>query len=127
MNTKIKATGFELTSATEEHINKCVEVIGKFVNSEEGIVSVEVGRTTNHHKQGDVFRAEFDVKANGKKFFAMSESDDLMHAIEEAKDAIIKSITHNKDRKQTLFKRGAKSVKKMMKGLSDRNPFTSKY
>jgi hypothetical protein len=32
-----------------------------------------------------------------------------------------------KDRNQTLFKRGATSVKKMMKGLSKRNPFTAKY
>jgi len=44
-----------------------------------------------------------------------------------SKENLFNEIEKNKDRKQTLFKRGASSVKKMEKGLSKRNPSTSKY
>jgi len=127
MNINIKATNMELTSAISDYVNARLERIQKYVK--EGAMSgyVEIGKTTNHHKQGDVYKAEFDININGEKFFVAKETDDLYSAIDEAKEEIVRSITHNKDRRQTLFKRGASSVKKMLKGISKRNPFTSKY
>ena len=37
-----------------------------------------------------------------------------------------RQLVEFKNRRDTLFLRGARSVKKMIKGLSNRNPFTSK-
>ena len=128
MNINIKATNMELTGAINDYVNKRLSSIEKFSKGGSEISGyVEVGKTTNHHKQGDVFKAEFDININGEHFFATSEKNDLYAAIDDVKEELVSNITHNKDRKQTLFKRGAKSVKKMIKGLSDRNPFTSKY
>ena len=128
MNTNIKATNIELTSAISDYVNKRLSGIEKFVkDGEEMIAYIEVGKTTNHHKQGDVFRAEFNIEISGTKFYTFSEKEDLYAAIDDAKEEIVRQITSNKERKQTLFKRGAMSVKKMLKGISDRNPFTSKY
>ncbi len=117
----------ELTSAISDYVNKRLSSIEKFSKGSNITGFVEVGKTTNHHKQGDVFKAEFDLNINGNKFFATSEKSDLYAAIDDARDDIANSISRTKDKKQTLFKRGASSVKKMLKGLSDRNPFTSKY
>lgn len=128
MTTNIKATNMELTGAINDYVNKRLSSIEKFVKKGEEIIAhIEVGKTTNHHKQGDVFRAEFDLDISGVKFYTVSEKDDLYAAIDEAKQEIVRQITNNKDRKQTLYKRGATSVKKMLKGISNRNPFTSKY
>lgn len=128
MNINIKATNMELTSAINDYVNKRLLGIEKFVKEgEEMIAYVEVGKTTNHHKQGDFFRAEFDIDISGSKFYTVSEKDDLYVAIDDAKQEIVRQITTTKDRRQTLFKRGAISVKKMLKGVSKRNPFTSKY
>lgn len=128
MNTNIKATNIELTSAISDYVNKRLSAIEKFVKEgEEMTAYIEVGKTTNHHKQGDVFRAEFNIEISGTEFYTFSEKEDLYAAIDDAKEEIVRQITSNKERKQTLFKRGAKSVKKMLKGISDRNPFTSKY
>jgi len=91
------------------------------------IVYVEVGKTTNHHKQGNYFKAEFDVTIDGEKFFTTSEKSDLYKSIDDAKDELVRKIKSNKNKKETLYKRGAISVKKMIKGVSRRNPFTSKY
>ena len=127
MNTNIKATNMELTGAITDYVNKRLSGIEKFVKRGEKVIAyIEVGKTTKHHKQGDVFRAEFNIDISGNKFYTFSEKEDLYQAIDDAKEEIINKIASNKDRKQTLFKRGAASVKKMLKGVSDRNPFTSK-
>jgi len=128
MNINIKATNMELTSAISEYVNKRLSAIEKFVKNKEEITAyIEVGKTTNHHNKGDIFRAEFNIEILGDKFYSFSEENDLYGAIDSAKEEIIRQITNNKDKKITLFKRGAVSVKKMLKGISNRNPFTSKY
>jgi ribosomal subunit interface protein len=128
MTTNIKATNMELTDAISDYVNKKLDYIKKFVTNKENInVHVEVAKTTNHHKQGDHFKAEFDVVIDGEKFFTASEKNDLYKAIDDAKYELIRRIKNSKKRKSTLFKRGAISLKKMIKGVSKRNPFTSKY
>ncbi len=127
MKINIKATNMDLTEAITNYVNKCLELINKFIKVGEMSGYVEVGKTTKHHKQGDVYKAEFEIIVDGAKFFTVSEKSDLYVAIEDAKEEIIRRITSDKEKKKTLFKRGATSVKKMLKGISNRNPFTSKY
>lgn len=117
----------DLTSAITDHINKSLEFVNRFLNDNEALIQVEVGKTTNHHNKGDIFRAEIDVNSKGNKFHTVSEKSDLYLAINDAKDQITSELKKTFEKKQTLFKRGATSVKKMLKGLSARNPFTSKY
>lgn len=127
MNINIKATNMELTEAIEGYVNKKLASLGKFIQEDKISGYVEIGKTTEHHKNGDVFKAEYNLQLDGKKFYAVSEKSDLYAAIDDAKEEFIRQITRTKDKKQTLYKRGATSVKKMIKGISKRNPFTSKY
>jgi len=126
MAINIKATNMELTPAIEKYVDRKLIGLEKFNNGGEIDVYVEIGKTTNHHKQGDLFKAEINLDLNGKQFFTNSEKEDLYMAIDEAENDITRKITYRKDKNQTLFKRGAMSVKKMIKGFSKRNPFTSK-
>jgi len=118
----IKATNIELTSAIEEYVKGRLDRIGKFIKEGESANTyVEVGKTTNHHKQGDFFRAEINMEISGNKFYSFSEKEDLYNAIDDAKEEIIRQITNKKARKQTLFKRGAKRVKEIIKGIYYKN------
>jgi ribosome-associated translation inhibitor RaiA len=85
-----------------------------------------LAKTTNHHRQGAIYRAEVTVIADGKKFFTEAEQDSLYAAIDEVREEIAHIITADRNRYRTLLIRGARSVKKMLKGISKRNPFTSK-
>jgi len=127
MKINIKATNIELTDAITDYVNNRTQSLEKFIKDKEIIAYVEVGKTTQHHKSGEIFKAEFNIEISGVKFYTISKKEDLYKAIDDAKEEIIYQIKNNKKRKQTLFKRGATSVKKMLKGISDRNPFTSKY
>jgi putative sigma-54 modulation protein len=126
MNINIKSTQIDLTDAIRDHVNKKIESLERFI-AEDSVVYVEVAKTTMHHKNGEHFKAEIDIRSDGQKFFAMAEKEDLHGAIDQAKEDIQRVITYQKDKKEGLYRRGARSVKKMLKGLSKRNPFTSKY
>ncbi len=129
MQINIKGTGMELTGAVKDYIEKRLASIEKYVKNENGeaVAEVEVGKMTEHHKKGEWFKAEVNLRANGELIRAVSNESDLYAAIDDAKDQLERQLTGTKDKKLTLYKRGARSVKKMLKGISKRNPFTSKY
>lgn len=88
---------------------------------------VELGRTSNHHKQGeDVFRAEIKIKSAGGEFYAEESSSDLHAAVDKVKDEIAREIKKEKGRDKTLFIRGARKIKKRIKGLKPWWPFGGK-
>jgi putative sigma-54 modulation protein len=126
IHTQLKATNMELTDSLRDYVTKRIASLEKFAKGDCNAY-VEVGKSTNHHKSGDVFRAEINLTLEGKTYRATSDKNDLYAAVDEAKDDLYETITSEKDRNQTLWKRGARSVKKMLKGISKRNPFTSKY
>ena len=128
MSTNIKATNIELTDAIKDYVNKNLLGLDRFITDpkEDLIIQVEVGKTTRLHKSGDYFRAEFNVDISGKKFYVSAKKDNLYGAIDEAKEALFRKIDYSKNKERTLLRRGAKSIKKMIRGLSHRNPETSK-
>lgn len=131
MQINLLGKNIELTETIKDYVLKRITHLEKLLSGIEakgGEVNVnfEVGKSTNHHKGGEVFHADCLIRINGKEFYSSSDQEDLYVAIDEVKETLFNDIQKNKDRKQTLFKRGASSVKKMMKGLSKRNPFTSK-
>ncbi|MEX2052321.1 MAG: ribosome-associated translation inhibitor RaiA [Candidatus Paceibacterota bacterium] len=132
MQIHLQGKNIELTDDIKNYVSKRVTNLEKLLSRiEEGEgevrVNFEVARTTNHHKAGDIFHADCLINIDGKEFYASADKDDLLACVDEVKDALYHEINKNKDRRQTLYKRGASSVKKMLKGLSKRNPFTSKY
>lgn len=132
MRTNIQGKHIELTGPIKKHIMKKMATLEKVLSGIEkrgGEIKVtfEVAKSTNHHKTGSVFHADCLINAGGEKFYGSADEEDIYTAIDVVVDNLFREITKDKDRKQTLFRRGAVSVKKMMKGLSKRNPFTSKY
>ena len=122
----------EITPAIHNYVVKRVTNLEKLLSSIEKNggeirVNFEVGKSTKHHKAGEVFHSDCLININGKKFYYGSDQEDLYESVDDVKERLYEEIRRDKERKQTLFKRGAASIKKMLKGLSKRNPFTSKY
>jgi len=129
MQINIQAKGIELNQEVKDYLNKKITHLEKFTlgSMEEAVVNAELSKTTNHHKKGEIFKAEANISFGTNKFFAVSEKEDVFKAIDAIKEDLERKIIQSKSRTNALFIRGARSVKKMMKGLSARNPFTSKY
>ena len=115
-----KSKNFSLTPSIEDYTSKKIQTLERFLqnfNKEIIKFEVEVGRTTNHHRNGDVFRAEINLSLGGKMFRAESEQDDLFAAIDEVRDSLEQEIKKFKNKRDTVFIRGARSIKKKF-GLS---------
>lgn len=122
MKINIKATGIEMTKAISDYVYKRVSHIEKYLdkrNNPDIVAQVEVGKSTRHHKSGNVFRAEVHITGVGIDLYAVSEIDDLYAAIDMVKDEIVQNILQLKGKRETLARRGAKMMKNMMKGITD--------
>ena len=132
MKINLQGKNMELTPAIRDYVIKRVtnsEKLLKNIEENGGEVSAkfEVSKSTNHHKAGYVFHSDCLINIKGDEFYSSADEEDLYASIDAVKESLYREINKNKDRRQTLFHRGARSVKKMLKGLSKRNPFTSKY
>jgi ribosomal subunit interface protein len=132
MQINLLSKNIKLTDDIEDYVRKRVTNLEKLISSMEhdageALANFEVAKTTKHQKSEDVFHTDCLIKINGEEFYASADEGDLYTAVDKVKEILFRDIDKNKDRRQTLYRRGAVSVKKMFKGLSKRNPFTSKY
>lgn len=108
----------QLTSAIESYIDEKIASIEKFAiphDEEDLFVEVEVGKTTNHHEHGDVFRAEANVHVRGKDFRATAEKSDLYAAIDAVKDELVRELNSYKGKERSLARKGAAMLKDLLR------------
>lgn len=120
MKHNIKTTNIFLTPAITEYLEKRLSHLDKFIKPEDKEIVmcyVDIGRTTKHHKTGDVFRAEFTLHIGGKSIRALSEKEDLYSAIDATNDEMAKEIKSYKEKKDGLLKRGGTKIKTLLKSL----------
>lgn len=108
----------DLTDPINDYVVRRVTNLGKLLKKlqEQGgeiLFYFEVAKTTEHHKTGRVYRADCNVSINGEQFYSSSEKDDLYEAIDDCKQQLFREIQRKKERKTTLFKRGAQKLKDM--------------
>lgn len=114
-----KGTNLEVTEAIRSYLYKKLEHIEKFIDvkDESVMCDVELGKTTNHHKNGDIFRTEINLKIKGNNLRAVSEMEDLFASIDVAKDEMVRELQSHKDKKISLVRRGGAKMKNFVKGF----------
>ncbi|MDE1941022.1 MAG: HPF/RaiA family ribosome-associated protein, partial [Patescibacteria group bacterium] len=106
------------TPAISDYANKRLEKIAVLLDSDPAAqCDIELGKTTDHHKKGNIFRAEIHVVGAGKNYYASSEQNDLYAAIDIVRDEIIRELTAGKAKRVSLLRRSGARVKNMIKGL----------
>lgn len=115
MQINIKATDLELTPALKEFIDDKVGDLERLVQnmgsepSEAGQASpvevfVEVARTTNHHKKGDVFSSEIQVRLPGAEGVVVrAEEWDIHRAINKSRDEMKDRLKSTREKQKTKF------------------------
>lgn len=99
MRTTLKYTGIEstdaITAAVDQKLEKIAQRVEKYGDA--AMVEVEVGRTTNHHHKGEVYRAEMRMQLPGADMYAEAAHEDLYTAIGEATDGLMRQIGDHKE------------------------------
>jgi|SRR3989338_1485850 len=123
MRINFKATNLELNNEWRDYVIDKLAVIEKLIDSretlDEGLAEVELGRVNQHHKHGNVFRAEINLHWSGRRFRSESAAGDLYAAIDEVKDELLREIKTWRKKQGTMLRRGARAVKKLLRGIYD--------
>ena len=118
MNINMKPTRIILTPAISDYVDKRIGTIGKFhENDSTAQCDIELARTSNHHKQGDIFRADVHIVGKDKNIYASEEHEDLYAAIDAVRDNILREIKSTTSKKRSLIRRGGAQIKNIIKGI----------
>jgi ribosomal subunit interface protein len=114
-----KGVNMQITPDIKDYLYKKLAHIEKFLNptDESVLCEVELGKISNHHNKGDVYKTEINLHIAGKNLRAVSEMEDIFASIDIAKDDIVRDLQTNKDRKVSMMKRGGAKIKNLLKGL----------
>lgn len=122
ININIKNTNFNMTPDIEEYINSKISSVEKFLSITNPdthiLVEVEVEKST-HHKKGDVFRVEFNLSHEGALYRSEVTSFDPRGAVDLAKDQLEKQIRRRKTKRNALYEKGARIIKKILRRTND--------
>lgn len=118
MQINIKTTIIELTPALRGYVEDKLEHLSQIVSFDSGaLVDVEVGKTTQHHKAGEFFRAELTLMFQGESFRVETEEEDLYAAIDVAKDSLEEEVKKYMKRRNTLIRKGGRLFKNIIRGF----------
>ncbi|MBW6441077.1 ribosome-associated translation inhibitor RaiA [Patescibacteria group bacterium] len=118
MNIIIKGTNIELHEDLKAYVNEKIGGLKKFIENEnidaKSITArVELAKTTQHHQQGDIYKAEVNLQLTKKMLRVVVETDDIYKSIDEAKDKLRVAITDYRDEKNMKIRKGARIIKKL--------------
>jgi len=117
---QIKATNIELNESlrifVEEKVGELKKNLVKFEEipekgREKIDVRVEIGKTTRHHRKGDIFRAEIQIYLPKKLLRAVVKNTDLRSAIIEARDELDREIRKYKGKRLGRAREWARRAK----------------
>ncbi len=118
MNINIKTTTISLTPAISDYVEKRLRPMESFLAGDTTAqCDIELAKTTNHHKQGDIFKAEIHIVGKDMNIYASVEKEDLYVAIDLVKDEVMRKLISTKDKKQSMIRKGGAKVKNIIKGF----------
>ena len=125
MKIDIKAANLEVTPALAEFIDEKIGSLDRFIrgaekggDGEHGTyfveAYVEVARDTKHHKHGEVFKAEVNLKIGGRVLRAERSEWDVRAAIDGVREELKIILEKDQGKLESKFRRGARSFKKLI-------------
>lgn len=116
MNIIIKGIHMDVTPAVDAYVRKKVQGFEKFVEDSSKL-EVALSKAHHHQKSEDAFKVEYKVFSRGEYLQSTAEAEDLYSAVDLARDELFMVLSSKKDKKMTLWRRGGKRLKNMMRGF----------
>ena len=96
MEIKITHENIELTEAIQVYLEEKFSKLDQFMPNLL-LADVWLGKTTNHHRKGEVFECKINLAYPGGVFHVEQVDQDLYKAINQAKEVLIREITEFKE------------------------------
>jgi ribosomal subunit interface protein len=116
MNIIIKGKNLELHEDLKAYAEEKIGGLKKFMEDidlggNRVIARIELAKTTQHHQQGDIYRAEVNLDLPRKMLRSVVESDDIYKAIDDVKDDLRIMINEYKTERIDNSRRGRRIIK----------------
>lgn len=96
MQISIEHKNMELSDAIRSYVEEKVEMLSKYADIIKA--DIDLGKTTAHHQNGEIYFCEMHIFIAGKDFFVKREENDLYKAIDKVKDHLKNELTTWKDK-----------------------------
>lgn len=123
MKIHIKTKNMDLTEAIQNHVESKINELEKLITDPIESVEawVEVGKSTNHHNKGEVFKATVDIKMPGRVVRAEEELEDLYMAVNQVKDELQRELKRHKEKQITKARKSSRLFKKIKSFLGTKD------
>ncbi len=112
----VKTTNFEHTAALLDMLQKRLSTLAKFLPDGETLLrcDVELEKTTSQ-QSGRIFRAECNLQVGGELLRVEATEEKMEDAIERAKNELKRLLRRSRNKRQSMFLRGALRIKRMLR------------
>ncbi len=120
MQINFKATNYEIPLDIRDFATKKLSSISKFVGTEEkseAQIYIELGKVTEAHAHGRIWRAELNFDQGGRRFRSEATEESLEDAIDRSIEDLTHALRSDKTRRETLGRRGGRMLKSMLRGF----------
>ncbi|MFB6181847.1 MAG: ribosome hibernation-promoting factor, HPF/YfiA family [Candidatus Magasanikbacteria bacterium] len=106
----IQFSNVDSTDALKNYAYDKVDGLQKYFDNIQQ-ADVNIGRTTNHHKKGDVYYAEVNLHVPGDMIRVRKETTDLYKAIDKVRDHMTVELKEFKDQLQGVDREEIRETK----------------
>ncbi len=112
----IKSKDAKVSEELDSYIQKKIGKLEKFFeNTDPDLIQVDIefSKAVGRQKQGEIFQADINFRVPGNFFRSSVRGENLFSIIDSAEEELETEIRKFKTKKETMFRRGARSLKKM--------------
>ena len=108
MKIDIVTKNISLDEPLENFVREKIGGLDKLIGNDKSEARVEIGKPSQHHKSGRIFRAEANIRMGGVLLRASCEHEDLRNAIVDVKDELQEQIRKFKEKREDLSRQPKK-------------------
>ncbi len=96
-----------------------IQTLKKFFpkNDEVAQVYVELGKSSEAHQQGNIWRVQINLDSYGKRYHADAVAEKIETAVDKAVSEISAELRKAKQKSRSMLKKGGGAVKSFLRGF----------
>jgi ribosomal subunit interface protein len=107
--------GISIVDSMRKYTERHMASVFKKYKVLDDTINIAIGKTTHHHKKGEMYFVEARLQTAGKNIFARTEKRNVYEAIDCLEQEIYRQLEVNKGKRFGLFKKGAQKIKNILK------------
>lgn len=116
MPIKIKGTRLKVSEELHAYALKRLGAVERMIKDGKVVFDVELAKSTNHHKKGEVYYAEANLEVDGTFYRATEEATTIEAAIDAVKDELLREMRKEKTRRTSKARQEEGRAKREIKG-----------